>query len=275
MAASMLAACGVCAAEPARDLSPGKTLEIEVAGTPPSLADIKRATNAKSVRMAVKLPDNYEAGRSFPVLVFLNGGDGGNGCELHQAEPFLGGTNFILCNMPIFKQDLEGDTADRQLSITPLDGPYAAPAFHTLFQELHRLIPNIDESRSVLAGFSNGANTTALILWTGDQELLARFSAFVLIEGGFWLGSDRIAEWPDVRFKQANLSGLARKRILLMYGDQTAPADRIPFIQAARKTAAALRQAGVEVAEMPMTNVGHDFPPAGMARAREWVLSGK
>ncbi len=267
-------ACAACAAG-AVELAPGKTIEFVVTGTQPSLADLKRVTNAKSVQMAVKLPDNYSPDRSFPVVIFLSGGDGGNGCELHMATPFMGGTDYILCNMPVFKQNLEGATVDEQLSVTPLDAEYALQAYRVLIDELHRLVPNIDDSRSVLGGFSNGAGSAALFLWAGDQDLLARFSSFVLVEGGFWLASDRPDPTSSLRFKPATFAGLAGKRVLVMYGAQTHPADRIPFIKDARKTIEALRQAGVDTAEMPMTDVGHDFPPEAMAKARQWVLSGR
>ena len=264
---------GARAGEPEVRLIPGVQVEFEVPGTPPSLADRWRGTGAKAVRMSVKLPKDYAAGRSYPLLVFLSGGDGGGGGELHQAEPLLGGTDYILCNMPLFKQDIQGETDDQKLVVTTEDAAYALPAYHLLFDELHRLVPNIDASRSVLGGFSNGAYTIALFLWAGDAKLLSNFSAFLLVEGGFWLASDRDDIWPDRRFQPAALAGLQGKRALLMYGDRSLPSDRIPWVRDVQRTAEALRRAGVETAVMPMANVGHDFPPEEIARARRWILS--
>lgn len=260
---------------PAADvqLAPGKTIEYTFSGTPPSLADLMRKTGATSVQMAFKLPDTYTPDRKFPLLVFLSGGDGGNGCELHQATPLLGNTDYIVCNMPLFKRDIEGETMDEQLSITPLDAEYAIPALKMLLDELHRLIPNIDDSHSVLGGFSNGANTAALVLWSGDRELLSRFAMYILVEGGFWLASDRPDPSSRIRFQPASLSTLAGKRVLVAFGDQTEPSDRPPWIKSARDTVAALKKAGVEAAEMPMTDTGHDFSAEGMLRARAWVLA--
>lgn len=263
------------AGEPEVKLIPGVQVEFEVPGAPPSLADLKRASGAKAARMAVKLPANYQAGRSYPVLVFLSGGDGGTGGELHQAEPFLGSADYILVNLPLFKQDVAGETYDQQVVVTPFDAPRAVPAFRVLLDELRRRVPNIDESRSVLAGFSNGAYGVALILWSGDQDLVSRFGSFVMIEGGFWLTSDRIDVWPDRRFKPATWSVLQGRRVLVMYGDQTQPPDRIPWIKDAEKTVQDLRLAGVNAVAMPMAGVGHDFPAQEMERARTWVLSGR
>ena len=254
-------------------LQPGVPIEFDVPAAPRSLAQVKRGTQNEAVRMTIKLPAGYQASRSYPVLVFLNGGDGGMGGELNQAEPFMGGGDYILCNLPLFKDNVEGRTDDQQLLLTPRDAGYAVPAFRLMLDQLRKLVPNVDESRSVLAGFSNGGYGVALLLWSGDQDLLSRFSTFVLVEGGFWLGSDRTDEWPNEPFKPAALAGLKGKRVAVLYGDQTQPPDRIAWIKSAQKTIAALQAAGVEARGMPMPGVGHDFPPQEMAKARAWVLS--
>lgn len=254
-------------------LIPGVQVEFEVPAAPPSLADMKRQSGALHAKMAVKLPANYDPRRTYPVLVFLSGGDGGTGGELHQADPFLGGEGYVLVNLPLFKRDVEGDTYDKQIVVTPTDASVAIPAFRAMLDELRRRVPNIDPSRSVLAGFSNGACGAALMMWSGDRDLLSRFAMFVLVEGGFWLTSDQDDIWSGRRFERANLSGLAGKRVLLLYGDQTQPPDRIPWNEAARRTATELRAAGIDAEARPMTDVGHDFPPAEMDKARAWVLA--
>lgn len=268
--------CLLTCAWPARagevKLIPGTPIEFEVKGTPPTLAKLARQQPNETVRMTIELPADYDASKSYPALVFLNGGDGGFGGELNMARPFLGGAGYILVNLPLFKQNVAGETDDERLLVTPLDAPVALPAFKVLLDELRRLVPNLDESRSVLAGFSNGAFSIALMVWAGDADLLSRFSTFVLIEGGFWLASDRVEAASKITFQPARLTGLAGKRFLIMYGDQTNPPDRIPWIADARKSAAALQKAGVAVTELPMKNTGHDFPAAEAERARAWVL---
>ena len=251
-------------------LMSGVPVEFEVPSAPPSLAQRVRK-NAEPVRMSIRLPENYDPARPVPVLLFLSGGDGGGGGEMHQAMPFLGSEGYVLCNMPLFKQNLEGETPDQQLSLTPLDGPYALPAFRLLLDELRRLVPNLDPARSIAAGFSNGANALALLLWTGDPDLLSLFSHFALIEGGFWLGTD-VDSTTGVRFKRATFAALAGKRVCVAYGDQTSPPDRIPWIQDARTTIEALGNAGVAVTAQPMPGVGHDFPPQEMDKTRRWLL---
>ncbi|HMP75953.1 MAG TPA: hypothetical protein PKE12_06630 [Kiritimatiellia bacterium] len=252
-------------------LIPGVPVEFNVSGVPSSMAQQLRR-NTEPLRMSIKLPKDYDASRAYPVLVFLSGGDGGMGGEMHLADPFLGDHGYIVCNMPLFKRVVDSDPDEKKWSITPLDGPYALPALRMLLDELRRHVPKIDESRSVLAGFSNGAATAALILWAGDEDLIGRFGSFLLIEGGFWLGSDRDAE-SGAQFARSSFAGLAGKRVLVAYGEQATPADRVPWIRAARQTVAALQQAGIAVTEHVMPGIGHDFPADEMANVRRWLLA--
>ncbi len=274
--ASCLAAfVGLCGAAWAGEvrLQPGVPIEYEVPAAPPSLAVLYRNSGDKAVRMTIKLPEDYDASRPYPVCLFLSGGDGGMGGELWQAEPFLGGKGYILCNMPLFKPYTPGSDVDRQLSISPADGPYALAAMRVMLDEIRRLVPRVDEARSVIAGFSNGANAIALMLWAGDPDLLARFGNYILVEGGFWLGSDRDAS-SGAQFRRADFTGARGKRVLVAYGAQQQPADRIPWVSGARQTVEALKAAGVETADQSMPDIGHDFPAAEMDRARAWLLGG-
>ncbi len=251
-------------------LIPGTPVEFEVPAAPPSLAHLYRQ-KSEPVRMSIQLPADYSPSRSYPVLVFLSGGDGGGGGELHMARPFLGAEGYVLCNFPLFKKNIAGATPDEQLSVTPLDADHALPALRLLLDELRRRVPNIDESRSVFAGFSNGANTAALILWSGDRDLISRFSTYILIEGGFWLGMD-YDRWSGAKFAVPSFDSFADKRLLFVFGADENPPDRIPFIKDARTTIEVLREAGIDTAEWPMRGVGHDFPPHEMDAIRAWLL---
>ncbi len=248
-------------------LIPGTPVEFEVPSAPQSMANQIRNQTHEPVRMTIKLPKDYDPARSYPVLVFLNGGDGGKGGELNMAEPFMGDAGYILCNIPLFKKVEPSDRDEVKWSITPVDGPYMLPAFRLMLDELRKRAPNIDERRSVLAGFSNGAAAIAVVLWSGDPDLLSRFGSFVLVEGGFWLGSDCDHE-SGLRFARATFSALRDRRVIIAYGDQSTPADRVPWIRAARETVDALKRASVDVVEVPMPGVGHDFQSDQMARIR-------
>ena len=257
---------------PAIKLIPGTPVEFAVPGLPPTLAQRYRKQVGEPVRRSIQLPADFSPDRSYPVLVFLSGGDGGGGGEMHLARPFLGDQGYVLCNLPLFKPDIAGDNPDQQLTITPRDAAYALPALRTLLNELRRLVPRQDASRSVLAGFSNGANTAALLLWSGERDLLDRFSTYLLVEGGFWLGLDQ-DRWSGATFQRPDFAPLAGKRLLFAYGANERPPDRIPFIQDARATVEVLRRAGVNATGWPMADTGHDFPEPEMSRVRSWLLA--
>ena len=113
---------------PAIKLIPGTPVEFAVPGLPPTLAQRYRKQVGEPVRMSIQLPADFSPDRSYPVLVFLSGGDGGGGGEMHLARPFLGDQGYVLCNLPLFKPDIAGDNPDQQLTITPRDAAYALPA---------------------------------------------------------------------------------------------------------------------------------------------------
>ena len=75
---------------------PGVPIEFEVPGAPDTLAKLIRNKPDESVRMTIKVPADYDPSQTYPVLVFLNGGDGGFGGELNMAEPFMGGGDYVL-----------------------------------------------------------------------------------------------------------------------------------------------------------------------------------
>lgn len=271
IAAACLALClGTNAGYAEVRLIPGTPVEFEVPSAPQSMANQLRNQTHEPVRMTIKLPKDYDPSRSYPVLVFLNGGDGGKGGELNMAEPFLGDAGYILCNIPLFKKVDPSDRDELKWSITPLDGPYLLPAFRLMLDELRKRVPNIDEKRSVLAGFSNGAAAIAVVLWSGDPDLISRFGTFVLIEGGFWLGADRDHE-TGLQFKPADFAGLGNQQVIVAYGEQSTPADRVPWIRAARDTAAALKRANRNVHEQIMRGVGHDFDADAMQSIRALI----
>lgn len=251
-------------------LIPGTPVEFEVPAAPQSMANQLRNQTHEPVRMTIKLPKDYDPARSYPVLVFLNGGDGGKGGELNMAEPFLGEAGFILCNIPLFKKVDPSDRDEVKWSITPLDGPYLLPAFRLMLDELRKHVPNIDERRSVLAGFSNGAAAIAVVLWSGDPDLISRFGHFVLIEGGFWLGSDGDYE-SGLKFRPADFAGLKSQQVIIAYGDQATPADRVPWIRAARATVEALKRSNANVQEVVMHGGGHDFDADAMRSIRALI----
>jgi predicted peptidase len=133
--------------------------------------------------MTVLLPRNFDPARKHPLLVYLNGGDGGNGDTLGVARGISSQQDFVCVSMPLFKADKPWTPGFGYIMIEP-DGKYMWPFFKTMLDKVEALVPNIDPAHRVLGGFSNGAHATAALIDGSDGEVSRLFSAFLFVEGG-------------------------------------------------------------------------------------------
>jgi len=180
LAAAVLAYNGI-SAEPAPRLSPGSTFTIRFPEMPQTFYDIYAQKDVKA-QMTVFLPRNYDSGRKHPLLVFLNGGDGGTGSNPGVARALSGEQDFVCVSMPLFK------AIDRKARggyvMQDQDAKYMWPFFRAMLAKLIEVVPNLDPNDQVLGGFSNGAHATAALIDESDGEVARRFSAFLFVEGG-------------------------------------------------------------------------------------------
>jgi predicted peptidase len=243
---SLLAASSALPAEPAAKLTPGGTLTVQFPKMPPTFYAVYQKQNTKA-QMTIFLPTNYDPGRKFPLLVFLNGGDGGAGGDLGVARSLCQGKDFVCVCMPLFKANDPnhpgGYVMNRQ------DGRYMWPFFKTMLARLDEVVPNIDPAHRVLGGFSNGAHATASLLDESDGEIARRFSAFLFVEGG-----GKLQHYD-----------LLNGKPFLMVSSNAKSQPRAQQICEAAKAAGAKATLIVE-------DVGkHDFPVAAYPAVRQWL----
>lgn len=174
MAASVSPAAG-----PAGKLAPGRTVTVTFPDMPPTFHAVSQKKNEKA-QMTVFLPTNYDLGRKHPLLIFLNGGDGGAGGNPGIARAISEERDFVCASMPLFKV---GDPKVN-LIMVEADGKYMWPFFKAMLAKLEEMVPNIAPEHRVLGGSSNGAHATAALLDGSDGEVARRFSAFLFVEGG-------------------------------------------------------------------------------------------
>ncbi|MEI7730921.1 MAG: hypothetical protein WCO56_15205 [Verrucomicrobiota bacterium] len=175
-------ATGAFAAEPAPKLVPGNTLTITFPEMPPTFYALYAKKDLKA-QMTVLLPRNYDPARKHPLLVYLNGGDGGTGDTLGVARGISGQQDFVCVSMPLFKADKPWTPGFGYIMVEP-DGKYMWPFFKTMLDKVEALVPNLDPAHRVLGGFSNGAHATAALIDGSDGEVSRLFSAFLFVEGG-------------------------------------------------------------------------------------------
>ncbi len=234
------------AAEPETKLVPGRTVTIQFSEMPPTFYAVYQKKDTKA-QMTMFLPTNYDPGKKFPLLIFLNGGDGGTGSELGVARSLCQGKDFVCVSVPLFKK---GDpNAPGGYVMNAEDGRYMWPLFKTMLAKLDEVIPNIDPAHRVFGGFSNGAHATAALLDASDGEIARRFCAFLFVEGG-----GRLQHYD-----------LLKGKPFLMVSSNAKSQPRAQQICEAAKAAGAKAALIVE-------DVGkHDFPVSAYPAVRQWL----
>lgn len=247
-----MAAGSVWSAEPAAKLIPGSTFAIQFPALPPTFYAVYQKTNVQA-QMTVFLPTNYDPARRFPLLIFLNGGDGGVGGNPGVARSLCEGRDFVCVNLPLFKapdyQVTNSSVPGAGYVMRAEDGRQMWPCFKTMLARLEELVPNIDPAHRILGGFSNGAHATAGLIDESDGEIARRFSAFLFVEGGGKLQHYELLKGKPFLMVSSNAKSRPR----------------------AQQICDAAKAAGAK-ATLIVEDVGkHDFPVSAYPAVREWL----
>jgi hypothetical protein len=254
LAALILGASAGCLAQPGPpQLAPGRWFTIPFPDMPPTLFDLvnKRTDPAQ---MTVFLPRNYAPQRKHPLLILLNGGDGGNASNPGLARTLSEEQDFICVALPLFKVNLDPAAADNApplLIVRGGDGNYSWPLYKAMLARLDEVVPNIDPAHRILGGFSNGAPATAAVLDGSDGEVAQMFSAFMFVEGGGKLQHYELLKGKQFLMVSSNAKSLPR----------------------AQEITEAAKAAGAQTT-LIFEDIGqHGFPPASYPAVREWLRS--
>jgi len=241
------AATSALAAEPAPNLAPGSTFTVAFPEMPPTFYDLYQKKDVKA-QMTGFLPTNYDPGRKHPLLVFLNGGDGGTGSNPGVARTLSAEKDFVCVDVPLFKVTDPKAPGGDYIMRDP-DARYMWPFFRTMLARLEALVPNIDPAHRVLGGFSNGAHATQGLIDQSDGEVARRFSAFLFVEGG-----GRLQHYD-----------LLKGKPFLMVSSSKKSRPR------AQQICDAAKAAGTG-ASLVSVDVGkHDFPVSAYPAVRAWL----
>lgn len=231
---------------------PGEAGVLEFPALAPTLH--ARASDASSApRLGISLPEPFDRRARYPLLVYVDGGDGGPGDRLALARSLAGGEPTICANLPLFKLQLAPLAADdsnrwSRLRLDREDAALLAERWEPMLEHLFHSLPQIDPTRTTIVGFSNGANAISLLLPREDGPM-RRFKQVVLVEGGYPLRIDH--------------DRLPRS-LLWLYGELSH--FRPPAASLVR-----LRNQGVVAAEREMPATGHALPEGQFAVIRDWL----
>ena len=221
-------------------VAPGATLRFDF---PELTVDRKGALAA----CHLKLPADFDAAKKYPLAVWLGGGEGGN----QPNGAFLPAGDFILVGLPYPK----GANNPSQANMV---GDYAKVwSYHRfMLDEIAKVIPNLDKSRSIIAGFSNGAHAIdGMLRLSGRPKLTDYFGVFLFADGG-GTGYTSLGALPDLKGKFAYACWGGEK------GSNKPNTSHLPK---------ALKAKGATVVGSEMAGVGHAFAPSEYPKIAEWL----
>ncbi len=193
------------------------------------------------------LPAGYEAAKKYPLVVWLGGGEGGN----QPNGSFLPAGDFILVGLPYPK----GANNPTQANMV---GDYAKVWTFQRFMldEIAKVVPNIDKSHSIIAGFSNGAHAIdGMLRLSGRPKLTDYFGIFLFADGG-GTGYTSLGALPDLKGKFAYACWGSEK------GSNKPNTSHLPK---------ALKAKGATVVGSEMAGVGHAFAETEHPKVAEWL----
>ncbi|MCE5238953.1 hypothetical protein LLH23_10725 [bacterium] len=251
LAALVLLASG-CVAQPGPPvLAPGRWFTVTFPDLPPTLFDL-RNERTDPAQMTVFLPRNYDPQRQHPLLIFLNGGDGGNAGNPGVARALTEEQDFICVALPLFKISLDPNSPVNKspvIIVRGADGQYGWPFVRTMLTKLEQIVPNMDPAHRILGGFSNGAHATAALIDGSGGEVTRLFSAVMFGEGGGGLQHYELLKGKPFLMISSNAKSLPR----------------------AQEITDAAKAAGAQTT-LIFEDIGqHGFPPAAYPKIREWL----
>ena len=250
LAAATLVAADKAELKPTEVAVPRTTLKAQVAPGAALRFDFPELTVDRKGALAachVKLPADYVTAKKYPLVVWLGGGDGGN----QPSGVFLPVGDFILVGLPYPK----GANNPAQANMV---GDYAQVwAYHRfMLDEIAKVIPNLDKSRSIIAGFSNGAHAIeGMLRLSGGPKLTDYFGIFIFADGG-GTGYTSLGALPELEGKFAYVCWGGVK------GSNKHNSSHLPK---------ALRDAGATVVGSEMVGFGHAFAPSEHVKIAEWL----
>ena len=195
------------------------------------------------------LPAGYEAAKKYPLVVWLGGGEGGN----QPSGAFLPAGDFILVGLPYPK----GANNPAQANMV---GDYAKVWTYQRFMldEIAKVIPNIDKSHSIIAGFSNGGHAIdGMLRLSSGPKLTDYFGVFIFADGG-----------GTVYSSKGNLPSLKGKFAYACWGSEKG-SNKLATSQLPK----ALKAKGATVIGSEMAGTGHAFAVTEHPKVAEWLTN--
>ena len=243
----------------AQELTPGKVTDLVFsdASLPPTLHAMM-THQAVTPTMTVRLPDDYDSSKTYPLLVYVPGFDGGVKGNIGNAQTIAGNRGWIVASVPLCKKTVDTSEPAGGMLVSFEDEPIIARSYELMLGRLFALVPHIDRERSAMVGFSNGALTIAVLVSCHDEFILDHFRNFCLVDHGMFHLTD------------LHKQGVRDCRFLVLVGDKQDMGRELKIRQS-KLLQDEWKLLGVHLSYQIMKDTGHEFGDRQMAMVGEWL----
>ena len=243
----------------AQELTPGKVTDLVFsdASLPPTLHAMM-THQAVTPTMTVRLPDDYDSSKTYPLLVYVPGFDGGVKGNIGNAQTIAGNRGWIVASVPLCKKPVDTSEPAGGMLVSFEDEPIIARSYELMLGRLFALVPHIDRERSAMVGFSNGALTIAVLVSCHDEFILDHFRNFCLVDHGMFHLTD------------LHKQGVRDCRFLVLVGDKQDMGRELKIRQS-KLLQDEWKLLGVHLSYQIMKDTGHEFGDRQMAMVGEWL----
>jgi hypothetical protein len=218
--------------------APGETIVLEF----PELAEDRQGGKAVC---KVRLPDNYDAAKPMPLLLWLSPGAGSH--DPHGGLSLVDTSTWAVAAMPFPK-----NAEPPNIAFGKKQMPIIRDYHMAMLKKLIEAVPNVDPMLRFAAGHSNGAHCVATYMADGEREFINYFRGFIIVEGGC------------LTFKAKKK--LRNSYAYVAWGDSEG--NNEGFMAGIKAT---IEDAKLKATTRVMAGVGHDFPDAERAAVKAWI----
>ncbi len=226
---------------------------------PPNLYSMYTGQTENSV-LQYCLPEDYSKTKTYPLIVYVPGFHGHPGGNIDNAKDIANSHECVVVSLPLFKANMDPSEIGLGLILGFSDYSVLAGAYELMLKRFFADVPNIDPSKSGMAGFSNGAMAIAVLISANNQYILERFNSFCLVDHGMF-------HLTDLHKHPAR-----ERRFLIMVGDKDGPGRELK-LRGAKLWEDSFKLLGLDVESRVLLNTGHELTDAIKTEIGNWMLN--